>query len=102
MMIDFFALALFLVLFALIVVLLPFVENEGERIYASDRLSEAETKKAQQDVLQRYSEEEGAFQRGELTEREWRQRQTFLTYRYIDLTHHLDKLSAPSASEALS
>lgn len=82
-------------LIVLSVVLLPFKLGQGgflQDASASDSSQDLEARLTA--LLQRWLKDEAAFSSGEITQTEWRQRQRYLTARYVDTSRRLDWLTA--------
>jgi hypothetical protein len=82
-------------LVVLSVVLSPFKFGQGgflQDASASDSSQDLEARLTA--LLQRWLKDEAAFTAGEITQTEWRQRQRYLTARYVDTSRRLDWLTA--------
>ena len=78
----------------LVVVLLPFKAGEGGLLQdasASDSPQDLELRLTA--LLERWLKDEAAFSAGDITQTEWRQRQRYLTGRYVDTSRRLDWLN---------
>lgn len=88
-------------------VLSPFWQGRGGQLAPSSGSYEpAKLRELKQLVLNRYLKDEQAFMNGEISRSAWKQRQQFLSNRYLDLSRRLDflkghsqKTSAPGTEE---
>lgn len=69
----------------------PFFIGPGGKMFAHSSLaSEESLVQIQKSLLANYLKCEELFEKNALRKREWEQRQTFLTNRYLDITRRLD------------
>ena len=74
-------------------VLSPFLIGPGGKMFAHSSLSNEESLlQVQKTVLANYLKCEQLFEKNYLSKREWEQRQSFLTNRYLDTTRRLDAM----------
>lgn len=86
--------ACLLALALLIFVFSPFWLGQGGQLLPSGALNEPQKiKKLQVLILKRYLVDEEAFHKGFITAQAWKQRQLFLSNRYLDLARRHDYLS---------
>lgn len=86
----------------LVAVLFPFLVGDGgflQDASTSDSVQDLELKLNA--LLQRWVKDEAAFLTGEITQTEWRQRQRYLTSRYVDASRRLDWLNDTKKVETL-
>jgi hypothetical protein len=77
-------------LLAVILVLMPFAFGVGGRLQSASADDDDAILIARRDaILNRWLRDEAASLSGEITAREWRQRQRYLTSRYVDTVRRL-------------
>jgi len=78
-------------LFVLSFLFIPFFVGPGGQLSANASLeSEESLEGMQKSLLEHYVKNERLFANSQLRKREWEQRQSFLTNRYVDITRRLD------------
>ncbi len=80
-------------LLVIVFILAPFALGAGGQLNANASLaSEESLVKMQRSVLENYLRNEQLFANDQLRKREWEQRQSFLTNRYLDISRRLDRI----------
>lgn len=96
-------LGLIIAMGVLLIVLAPFFFGEGGLLQdasASDNLDDLIAR--QTAILQRWLKDEAAAQSGEVSPTEWRQRQRYLTSRYVDIARRIAWLTRDQGSVSAS
>jgi len=77
----------------LVIVLMPFMTGEGGKLQdAAISGSTDDLELRLTALLKRWLKDEAAFNAGEITNTEWRQRQRYLASRFVDTSRRLDWL----------
>lgn len=83
-------------------VIAPFFVGRGGLLAAASSVSDqGQLEAMKKAIVRRYVAEEAASDRGDLSRREWRRRQSYLRHRYIDVTRRLDFLRRTQSGRAL-
>ena len=86
-----FILCLMTSLLVILLILAPFLMGAGGQLSAHASVSNEESLTTmQKSLLNHYLKNEELFASAQLRKREWEQRQSFLTNRYLDVSRRLD------------
>ena len=83
---------------ALVLVLVPFVWGEGGHLASASALDNPASLQSTKDALvERFLKDERAFEKKEISAREWKARKAYLLHRYLDAARRLDFLEQLNA-----
>lgn len=78
---------------AVLLVLMPFFMGKGGVLAAASAVNdEVSLAEAKQKLAKRWAKDEEAFQKGDISQREWEMRRELLTNRFLDIARRLDFL----------